>query len=309
MPRRKRTYRSLRLWETTTGLFHASHRNDHRPRVLRTESLLYFCFIVLATFGLIKAVRFFPGIEHSILGYASNITAEQVLAQTNQAREAQGLTPLKLNSQLNQAALSKGQNMFQEQYWAHTSPSGSEPWEFIQSAGYRYRVAGENLARDFSTTDQMMAAWMASPTHQQNILNSKFEEIGIAVIDGTLGGFETTLVVQMFGTPAGAQTALVPPPQVLETAVAKAEAKPTEVTSTTVVSPVLARESVLLTPLQLTKAFFLAVVILIVMTLVYDSIVASHRKAVTVVRRNLGHLMVFGAVTFIIVFFRSGVVN
>src|SRR3990172_8347961 len=121
MPRRKRTYRSLRLWETTTGLFHASHRNDHRPRLLRTESLLYFCFIVLAAFGLVKAVRFFPGIEHSILGYASNITAEQVLAQTNEIRQAQVLASLKLNGALSQAAMSKGQNMFSEQYWSHTS--------------------------------------------------------------------------------------------------------------------------------------------------------------------------------------------
>ena len=325
MPRRKRTYRSLRLGETASRLFHPSHHNDQRPRVLHTESLLYFCFIVLATFGLIKAIRFFPGIERSILGYASNITAEQVLEQTNQQRVAQGLPALRLNNQLTQAALSKGQNMFQDQYWAHTSPSGLEPWSFIKNAGYAYKAAGENLARDFSTTGDMMSAWMSSPTHQENILSSKFQEIGIAVIDGSLGGFETTLVVQMFGTPAGAQTvATLPQPAVSEVKAAETntapaptqaekptletETAPTTVYSTDVVEPV-SRDSVLLTPLQLTKAFFLAVVILIAMTLVYDTFIASHRKALSVVRKNLGHLMLFGAVTFIIVFFRSGVVN
>ena len=91
--------------------------------------------------------------------------------------------------------------MFNKQYWAHTAPDGKEPWDFMSEAGYSYQVAGENLARDFSTTSAMVAAWMASPTHRANIMNGRYTEIGIAVINGTLEGVETTLVVQMFGTP------------------------------------------------------------------------------------------------------------
>jgi hypothetical protein len=335
--RLKRLRHHLSLGKTISRLFHPSSLNGHQSRLLHPESLLYFCFIVLAAFGLVKAVRFFPGIEHSILGYASNITAEQVLAQTNEVRQAQGLPSLRLNGALSQAAMSKGQNMFSEQYWSHTSPDGEEPWQFVKEAGYAYKAAGENLARDFSTTGEMMSAWMASPTHQANILNSKFEEIGIAVIDGTLGGFETTLVVQMFGTPAAASPRKVaagptPTPQLLENAVEKPVEKPIEQPATTeptvrvtpeplttteqpqvlsgsILSPISLRDAVLLTPLQLTKAFFLAVIILIAVTLIYDGLVAGHRRTVYAVNKNLGHLMVFGAVTFILVFFRSGMVN
>src|SRR3972149_1274588 len=104
MPHRRKSLhrRPLGIGRTISRLFHPSSLNDHRSRVLHPESLLYFCFIVLAAFGLVKAIRFFPGIEHSILGYASNITAEQVLQQTNELRQAQGLSSLQLNDSLSQ---------------------------------------------------------------------------------------------------------------------------------------------------------------------------------------------------------------
>jgi len=320
MPRRRRRKRrhSGSLTSTVSHLLHPSARNQHRPKLLHAESLLYFSLIVLAAFSLMKALRFFPGLETTILGYASNITAEQVLSQTNEQRAAEGLAPLELNNQLSSAALSKGQNMFQDQYWSHTSPSGVEPWSFIQTAGYQYKTAGENLARDFMSTNDLVGAWMASATHRANILNPQFEEIGIAVIDGKLEGFETTLVVQMFGTPKVSQATVVSPPQLLanaaeETAPLAAVTGPgtqqTAVLAGTTLSPLSLRNSVLFSPLQLTKAFFLAVIILITVTLVYDSFIANNRRAARIVTKNLGHLVVFSAVTFIIVFFRSGVIN
>ena len=99
--------------------------------------------------------------------------------------------------------------MFTDQYWAHTAPDGTEPWTFMHQMGYQYVVAGENLARDFGQTDEMVSAWLASPTHRANIMNPKYQEIGIAVIDGVLEGYETTLVVQMFGTPPSGRVASI----------------------------------------------------------------------------------------------------
>ena len=75
------------------------------------------------------------------------------------------------------------------------------------------------------------------------------------------------------------------------------------------VSPIDFRDSVLLTPLQLTKAFFLAVIILVVMTLVYDTFIINNRKTDRLLGKNLGHLMVFGAVAFMLIFFKGGMVN
>ena len=304
MPRRRRRRKSGGIGKTVSHLFHPSASNQHRSKLLHAESLLYFSLILVAAFALTKAFRFFPGLESSILGYASNITAEEVLTQTNEKRAEEGLPALSLNTELSEAALRKGEDMFADQYWSHTAPDGQEPWDFIQSVGYRYKTAGENLARDFMNTTDMVAAWMNSPTHKANLLNPQFEEIGIAVIDGKLQGFETTLVVQMFGAPETA-VAAAPSERLLERAAA---AEP-EVLAGTTISPVSVRDAVLLTPLQLTKAFFLAVIILITMTLVYDSFIARNRKAMQIVSKNAGHLMVFGAVTFILILFKSGMVN
>jgi hypothetical protein len=90
--------------------------------------------------------------------------------------------------------------MFARDYWAHVSPQGVQPWHFITQSNYAYRYAGENLARDFSDPDSVIKAWIASPSHRDNLLNPKYQDIGVAVVDGKLGGRDTTLVVQFFGT-------------------------------------------------------------------------------------------------------------
>lgn len=290
MPRNKRKSRIVKggIKDTMKHLFHPSNKNDHRPKILHPEAIFFFSLIVLASFALLKVIQFFPGFEQTILGYASNITPEQVILQTNEKRAEQGLSGLTLSDELSEAALAKGQDMFTDQYWSHTAPDGTEPWYFIEQAGYKYKVAGENLARDFMNTSDMVVAWMASPTHRANLLNPKFQEIGIAVIDGRLNGFETTLVVQMFGAPGtksqttitdqSTKTPLTEPKEELLVDAAVAEnVTDIQVLSDEdglagqVISPMTFRDSVLLTPLQLTKAFFLAVIILVVMILFYLS--------------------------------------
>jgi uncharacterized protein YkwD len=93
--------------------------------------------------------------------------------------------------------------MMSENYWSHNSPSGKSPWVWFNQAGYNYVYAGENLAKDFGSTSRMMEAWMASPTHKENIVSPKYEEIGIAVVPGNIGGQDTVLVVQLFGAQNG----------------------------------------------------------------------------------------------------------
>lgn len=132
---------------------------------------------------------------------ASSVSSQTLISMTNSSRQKAGLPPLKNNSRLTQAALLKADNMLEEDYWDHYGPNGETPWQFILEAGYTYTYAGENLARGFSTSEGVHQAWLASPTHKANIMNDKYTEIGIAVVNGTLRGQQTTLVVQMFGSP------------------------------------------------------------------------------------------------------------
>jgi hypothetical protein len=146
-------------------------------------------------------LNFYLLVSPSVLGFASNISPNRIVEITNQKRAEQGLGPLAINAKLNEAAQRKAGDMFAFNYWSHVSPSGRDPWSFFQEAGYRYLYAGENLARDFMDSQSVIDAWMNSSSHKDNLLNKNYQEIGVAVVNGTLNGVETTLVVQLFGVP------------------------------------------------------------------------------------------------------------
>jgi hypothetical protein len=136
------------------------------------------------------------------LGYAiaSSITAERVVALVNQARSKAGLAPLQENAKLSAAAGAKAEDMLKNDYFAHNSPGGKTPWYWIERAGYNYKFAGENLAMNFESAEEEQKAWMDSPTHKKNILNSSYNDIGVGVKEGKIDGQSTTVVVQMFGS-------------------------------------------------------------------------------------------------------------
>ena len=183
-------------------LFLPRESNNWRARLLHPSLILVLIIYVVWSQQLISGVsNSFP----QILGFASQIPPEQIISLTNAERQSRGLAPLKLNSDLSQAAQAKAGDMFARDYWAHVSPVGTQPWYFITQAGYTYRYAAENLARDFSDPASIVAAWVTSPSHRENLFSSKYQDIGVAVVDGKLGGRETTLVVQMFGTPLTSQ--------------------------------------------------------------------------------------------------------
>lgn len=174
------------------------HKDTHqKAHLLSWEGLsLYILFFILlqVSFSIINYTK--PG----ILGITSGVDQKRLIELTNIERQKAGLPPVLENEALDRAAAAKAQNMFEENYWAHFSPSGKSPWDFILRAGYRFTYAGENLAKNFYLSDEVVKAWMASPTHRDNLLNSNYNDIGIAVVDGILNGQKTTLVVQEFGT-------------------------------------------------------------------------------------------------------------
>lgn len=190
-----------KLW---THYFIPQERNNYRASVLKPNFLLFLLVAYLLNQSIIKTLTITkPG----ILGYSSEITAQKVFDQTNIERQKVGLSPLIYNETLSKSAKAKAEDMFINDYWAHNSPQGKTPWTFFDQAGYKYSIAGENLAKDFDNTDSLMKAWMASPTHKANIIHDRYQEIGIAVVNGTLGGIKTTLVVQHFGTPTNVSVA------------------------------------------------------------------------------------------------------
>jgi uncharacterized protein YkwD len=130
-----------------------------------------------------------------------DLSLDAFVASTNTIRSSYGIAPLIRNEQLDSAAEEKLEDMAKYQYWSHVGPQQQQAWDFMKAAGYNYAVAGENLARGFTTARGITAAWYASPSHRENILESRYREVGFARGYITNQDGERVLVtVQLFGS-------------------------------------------------------------------------------------------------------------
>jgi len=130
------------------------------------------------------------------------LTQPGTIEWTNAQRTSNGLPPLAINNQLNLAAEVKAKDMLSLQYFAHQSPAGAGPADLAKNFDYQYLIIGENLALgNFKDDQALVQAWMDSPGHRANILNSRYTEIGVAVLQGIYQGQRTWLAVQEFGRP------------------------------------------------------------------------------------------------------------
>lgn len=136
-----------------------------------------------------------------------SLDAPGVIAATNMAREGNGdLPPLTESATLDDVAMLRLDDMFANQYFAHVDPSsGESALTVASSVGYRYIALGENLAEGWFAGDQgVVTAWMNSPEHRANILNTHYTEIGVAVREGEMNGQQAWIAVQVFGKPTSA---------------------------------------------------------------------------------------------------------
>lgn len=173
-------------------------KNGNVPHLLKKEFI-----IVLIVF---VGTLFYFSQNNFYIIKKLNLTAAvypAVLADlANQDRAIQGVPTLAWNTTLENAAKLKAEDMLKNSYFAHTSPSGVTPWYWLQETKYDFIYAGENLAVDFTESVNVQNAWLNSPKHRENIMNSNFTEIGIATVDGFFEGKNTTFVVEFFGKPS-----------------------------------------------------------------------------------------------------------
>ncbi len=131
------------------------------------------------------------------------LSIHDVIFMTNKNRIDTGdLSPLKENDKLDVSAQLKLQDMFKQQYFEHESPDGIDVAGLGQKVSYEYLIIGENLALgNFKNAESLVNAWMASPGHRANILNTKYTDIGVAVGHRLYKGQDIWLAVQHFGLP------------------------------------------------------------------------------------------------------------
>ncbi|MER5717833.1 CAP domain-containing protein [Streptomyces sp. NPDC002132] len=105
----------------------------------------------------------------------------KVVSLVNSERGKAGCSPLTVNAKLTKAAQDHSADMASHRNMSHTGSDGSDPGTRITRAGYAWSTYGENVAYGYSTPEQVMAGWMASPGHKRNILNCAFKEIGVGL--------------------------------------------------------------------------------------------------------------------------------
>jgi hypothetical protein len=315
-------------------LFVPRESNNHRARLFHIQPLLLL--ITILFIGNLLT----PHIQEKypqVLGITANVSIDELVTLTNQKRAEAGLSPLTLNSQLSQAASLKAQDMLAKNYWAHNAPDGTTPWYFIRSAGYEYTYAGENLARGFSTANEALNAWMASPGHRDNILSPHYKDIGFAVQVGTLTGDETVLIVEEFGSQSGGTAAVgsgdvknaitIPTtaPSPLPTVIAQVipSVIPTSIPTiapTSIVLPTVSIEpipsalvaSVTNKPLiDITSSYrfiAMAITMIFLLILVIDVIVIKRKQIIRIASHNVDHILYLLFILLTLMLFGSGVV-
>jgi hypothetical protein len=287
-------------------LFIPHESNNQKAKILHSQSLGLIAVFLIGLQLLLGAVsRTFP----RVLGYAANIAPSEVIRLTNEKRAQNSLNPLTENSILDSAALAKGNDMLAKGYWAHFAPDGTSPWTFFVNFGYRYKYAGENLARDFSSAPSAIEAWMNSPTHRENILNPNYKEIGIGVVEGSLLGADTTIIVQFFGTSLSGSPS-VPIAKAGEAVAIKAVSiapMPVIASPTPSPTPVAKIMSPAITsPFNLTKSVSLAITGGLLLILSIDLIIVRRKRIARIGGRTLAHLAFFGMILAVIIILKAG---
>lgn len=260
--------------------FIPSEYNNHRAKLLHHHILFS---IVVGIFVLALVIHPLKNRFPQVLGTSIDISVTELLQLTNQERSDEGLSPLSLDSNLTTAAHMKAKDMFAKNYWAHIGPDGTTPWIFIKQAGYNYVYAGENLARGFTSSSDVVKAWMTSPTHRANIVSSKYKDIGFAVTEGKLLSEDTVLVVEMFGSTTLGATDEVKEKTEQKTKATSVLGVPQEAFSFT--------NTPLINSISLSKTIDIVVIAIFIVVLVLDFVIITKKKVVRVVGHNIDHLL------------------
>ena len=127
----------------------------------------------------------YPGQVITIPAKDSKVTEyeKEVIRLVNEIRVSNGLKALKTDRELSRVARYKSQDMKDNNYFSHTSPTYGSPFQMIKSFGISYKAAGENIAKGQRTPQEVVNAWMNSSGHRKNILNPSFTKLGVGYVE------------------------------------------------------------------------------------------------------------------------------
>ena len=129
-----------------------------------------------------------PQLESTVSSYES-----EVIRLVNEIRQQNGLRLLAANWELSRVARYKSQDMRDNGYFSHNSPTYGTPFQMLSAFGLSYRTAGENIAKGYASPQAVVNGWMNSSGHRANILNASYTQIGVGYVSG--GNYWTQLFI------------------------------------------------------------------------------------------------------------------
>jgi len=195
MPAKKKSGSLANRYKKQHGLHH-----KHSGKYIKVY-WPYLPVLMIVLFGISASIIILLDKPDTSVASAS-ISINTLVNSTNKARQSAKLSPLKISSELTKAAQIKANDMAVNDYWAPISPSGVTPWQIIQTTGYKYQTAGENLAYGFNSASSLNSSWLNSPSHSENILNPNFSDVGfgVAVAPDYQNEGPETIVVAFYGS-------------------------------------------------------------------------------------------------------------
>ncbi len=175
--------------------FIPTKENGYKPKILHTKTLIATGLILAGLKFILASYLFFI---YPYQGRMDEFFNDQLLSLINRDRISQDISTVQFNEELNFSAMNKAKDLIQNNYFAHVSPDGKKPWDWINRDNYKYLLVGENLAMNFTTPESVHKALMLSPSHKKNILNKEYKDIGLAVLNGIIDGKDTSVLVELF---------------------------------------------------------------------------------------------------------------
>lgn len=193
----KLLHKHIALVSFLKHFFVPHHGNNYKPHFFKEHIQLSLLIVSLT----VLILSFTSYLVLRTTAFGNNVVTSVLIDLTNETRKEYNLPPVSENIRLDQASFLKARDMDSHQYFAHTAPDGTEPWYWFSVVGYPFLYAGENLALNFTSSQDTQKAWLASKKHRDNILDPRYTDIGIAVVRGTKEIKPTLFIVQLFGTP------------------------------------------------------------------------------------------------------------
>lgn len=131
---------------------------------------------------------------------------QEILERINRVREGAGLQPLVVDLRLVRAAQTHAESMRDEGFFGHVGPDGREPADRVAAHDYQWTFVAENLAAGSLTPTRVVAGWLESPLHRDNMLEPEAEQVGIALAGGGTGQYRQYWTAVFASTDAPAHT-------------------------------------------------------------------------------------------------------